>query len=171
MEEQEEYQEVGRGRSAKKRAAKAVEGLAQRLVELPEAAIAGLPLSPEMAKELHVARNTRGHSSRKRQIKHLAGALRRNEEEQEQIAATLDGVDQVQRQEVSAFHQLEELRDRLCSIADFDNALKEVCSLYPQLDSNKLAGLARSVHSSSDKKAYREIFRRLRKAEEETKEG
>ncbi len=170
MEEQEEYQEAGRGRSAKKRAAKAVENLAQRLAELPEPAISGLPLSPEMAKELQLARNTRGHSSRKRQIKHLAGALRRNEEEQEQIEAALNGVDQVQRQEVMAFHQLEELRDRLCAPTDFEAALAEVRSLYPQLDSNKLAGLARSVHVSSDKKAHREIFRRLRKAAEKIRE-
>ena len=79
----------------------------------------------------------------------------------------MDGADQVQRQEVMAFHHLEELRDRLCSTADFENALAEVRSLYPQLDSNKLAGLARSVHANSDKKAYREIFKRLRKAAEE----
>ena len=80
MEEQ-EYQEEGRGRSAKKRAAKAVEQLAQRLVELPDPAVAGLPLSPELARELQLARSTRGHSSRKRQLKHFAGALRRNEAE------------------------------------------------------------------------------------------
>ncbi len=165
-----EKQEEGRGRSAQKRAAKAVEELAQRLVDLSDSAASSLPLSPEMAKELHLARNTRGHGSRKRQIKHLAGALRHNEEERAQIESALDGVDQVQRQEVTAFHQLEELRDRLCSPTDFDSALQEARDLYPQLDANKLAGLARSVHASSDKKAYREIFRRLRKAAEENSE-
>ena len=64
------------------------------------------------------------------------------------------------------FHHLEDLRDRLCDASSFDAALTEVRSLYPVIDDKKLARLARSVHDNNDKKAAREIFRRLRKAAE-----
>ena len=79
----------GRGRSAKKREAKAVEHLAQRLADLPEAELARLPQEPELAREIELVRTTRGHSSRKRQIKHLAGYLRSHEEECDAIRSAL----------------------------------------------------------------------------------
>jgi ribosome-associated protein len=156
----------GRGRSAKKREAKAVEQLAQRLADLPEAELATLPKDPELSREIALVRSTSGHSSRKRQIKHLAGLLRRDNEKREKIAEALDGQALSQRRETLAFHHLEELRDRLCNVATFATALAEVRAAYPQIDDGKLARLAGSVHEHGDKRAAREIFRRLRQAEE-----
>lgn len=165
-EEEKEYRSLGRGRSAKKREAKAVELLAQRLADLSDAELARLPQTPELTKEIELARNTRGHSSRKRQIKHLAGILRGHDEQREELVAALDGQAVSQRQETLAFHHLEELRDRICATATCDAALAEVRTTYPHLDDKKLARLASSVHEHNDKKAAREIFRRLRKAAE-----
>lgn len=156
----------GRGRSAKKREAKTIEQLAQRLVALSGAELAKLPQDQELTTEIELARNTRGHSSRKRQIKHLAGFLRRHDEQREELEAALDGQAVSQRQESLAFHHLEDLRDRLCGTQTFEAALAEVRTTYPHLDDRKLARLAGSVQEHSDKKAAREIFRRLRKAEE-----
>jgi len=164
--DEEEYRSLGRGRSAKKREAKAVEQLAQRLAELSDAELAKLQQEPELTKEIELARNTRGHSSRKRQIKHLASFLRHDEEQREAIEAALDGQAVIERQEAMAFHHLEDLRDRLCAAETFEAALAEVRSSYPFLDDRKLTRLASSVHDFGDKKAAREIFRRLRKAEE-----
>ena len=164
--EEEEVRDLGRGRSAKKREAKAIEELAQRLTEITASELAKLPKSPELSKEIDVARSTKGNSSRKRQIKHLAGMLRSHEEQRLAIEAALDGQSVIQRQESLAFHHLEELRDRLCDLEAFEAALVEVRTTYPHIDDNKLARLARSVHENSDKKAAREIFRRLRKADE-----
>ena len=164
--EEEEIRSLGRGRSKKKREAKAIEELAQRLTEITASELGKLPKSPELSKEIELARNTKGNSSRKRQIKHLAGMLRGHEEQRLAIEAALDGQSVSQRQEVLAFHHLEELRDRLCSTEFCEAALTEVRTTYPHLDAGKLARLARSVHEHSDKKAAREIFRRLRKAEE-----
>ncbi len=161
-----EFRDLGRGRSAKKREAKTVELLAQRLAELADAELARVPKSPELAREIELARNTRGHSSRKRQIKHLAGVLRGHDEQREAIEAALDGQSVSQRQESMAFHHLEDLRDRLCARATFEAALTEVSKTYPQLDSAKLGRLAGSVHDHNDKRAAREIFRHLRKADE-----
>ena len=163
MDETVERQE-GRGRSAKKREAKEVEGLAQRLADLPDAELASLPKDPELSREIELARATKGHSSRKRQVKHLAGYLRRHETQREAIEVALEGQAVNQRQETLAFHHLEQLRDRLCNSTTFDKALTEVRATYPQVDDGKLARLAHSVHEHNDKKAAREIFRCLRKA-------
>lgn len=156
----------GPSRSALKRDAKAVEILAQRLAELSDAELARLPKSPELTKEIELARNTRGHGSRKRQIKHLAGLLRGHDDQREAIETALDGHAVSQRQETLAFHHLEELRDRLCAAATFTAALAEVRVTYPHADCGKLSRLAGSVHGHNDKRAAREIFRLLRQAEE-----
>jgi ribosome-associated protein len=164
--DEQEYRTLGRGRSIKKRAAKAVELLAQRLAELSDAELSKLPKDPDIIKEIELARSTRGGSSRKRQIKHLAGVLRAHEEQREAIEVALDGQAVIQRQDVLAFHHLEELRDRLCVAASFETAIAEVRTSYPHLDAGKIGRLAGSVHEHNDKKAAREIFRRLRKAAE-----
>jgi ribosome-associated protein len=164
--EEEEVRSLGRGRTAKKREAKTIEELAHRLTEITASELGKLPKSPELGKEIELARSTKGKSSRKRQIKHLAGMLRGHEEQRLAIEAALDGQSVIQRQEALAFHHLEELRDRLCAQETFAAALTEVRTLYPHLDDGKLTRLAGSVREHNDKKAAREIFRRLRKAEE-----
>jgi len=164
--DEEEIRQEGRGRSAKKREAKAIEQIAQQLAEMPDTELTKLTLSKEMASEVEIARNTKGHSSRKRQIKHLAGFLRRHDEEREAISIALEGQAVAQRQETLAFHHLEDLRDRLCDAASYEAAMNDIRAAYPTIDDGKLAGLARSVHDNNDKKAAREIFRRLRKAAE-----
>lgn len=168
MTEREEQEWSGPSRSAKKRAAKEVETVALQLVELSENAWAKLPAPAELREEIELARQTEGHSSRKRQMKHLAGVLRNHEEETEKIREFLDGLHQVQLQEKKNFHFLEELRDRICDAEQSASALDEAVEALPGLDRGALARLARSVHTSGDRKASREIFRRLKTAQEET---
>ena len=155
-------QAEGRGRSAKKRAAKGVEDLAKRLTELPEPVLFKLPIQESLAKEIELARRTRGHSSRKRQIKSLAGFLRRHKDECEAIGLALERQSIVQRYDALEFHHLEQIRDRLCSTKTYAEELADIQSRYPHMDVRKLSRLARSVHVSQDKKAAREIFRILR---------
>lgn len=162
------FVQQGRGRSAQKRHAKTIESLAKALADLPETELSKLPQEPELAREIELARTTRGHSSRKRQIKHLAGFLRRHDDQRQAIEAALEGRTVNQRQEALGFHLLEELRDRLCSTATFAQALEEIRSSYPMIDHQRISQLARSVHGSADKKAAREIFRQLRKAQEQS---
>jgi len=162
----EEKPQEGRGRSAAKRAAQAVEELAKALVELSDAQCAQLPLEGDLRRELQLVRATQGHSSRKRQLKHFAALLRRDDETVDALQTFIAGSNTVHQQQTEAFHQLEQLRDRLCDPKDFEAALDDVRRLYPHLDLDRLAGLARSVHAGGDKKAYREIFRRLRSAAE-----
>ena len=110
----------------------------------------------------------RSHSSRKRQIKHLAGVLRSHNDQREAIEAALESQSVSQRQDTLAFQHLEELRDRLSNIGTFDQALEEIRNSYPLIDHRRIARLARSVHENADKKASREIFRQLRKTQEQS---
>ncbi|BCR03503.1 UPF0307 protein [Desulfuromonas versatilis] len=162
MSDREEYQ--GPSRSAKKRAAKAVEELAWKLVDLPEAEWNRLPAAGELRTEIGQARATGGHGSRKRQVKHLAGVLRRREDEAQQLQDFIDGVDQAHLDEQKVFHHLEQLRDRLCEAEQFPAALREACESWPELDREAVTRLARSVHANGDRRAFRELFKRLRQA-------
>jgi ribosome-associated protein len=159
--------EQGQSRTARKRIAHAVEDLAMQLVDLPDSQWRKLPIDEDLREEIALARNTRGHNSRKRQTRHLAALLRQREEEMEKIHAFLDAIGQQTQQQTEDFHELEMLRDRLCEPATFAAALQEAAAL-PGVDRDALAGLARSVHTAGDKRAAREIFRRLRTAREKS---
>jgi ribosome-associated protein len=153
---------AGPSRSAKKRAAHQVEEMAHELADMAEAEWRKLPASAELRDEIRQARETRGHGARKRQIKHLAGVLRRDEEETAVLRDFLDGRHALQLAEKKTFHTLEELRDRLCDPALFEAALQEVGRSCPGVDAAEIARLARVAQGSEDRRAYREIFRRLR---------
>ena len=152
----------GRGRGANKRAAQAVEALAVRLVESSGALCERLPMPPELRDELALARRITAHSGRKRQIKHLAGLLRRDEATATAVQGALDAVGRSNRAEREFFHHLEELRDGLCDPDRFAETIETAADELPGLDRQVLRRLARKVHLTGDKRASREIFRRLR---------
>lgn len=151
-------------RTKKKQQAKQVEALAEQLATLGDNQFAQLELPDAVSHEIQLARATKGHGSKRRQVKHLAGVLRKEEEVLSAILEQMDGLDQVARAEKRQFHQLESLRERLCQQATFDTAFNEMLELFPDIDRKVIARLARSVHQHEDKRAYREIFKRLRES-------
>ncbi len=153
-------------RSARKRDAKAVEDLARSLVALPEAAIRKMSIDQDLRRETLLARATRGHSSRDRQIRHLAALLRRHPEELTYLSEFLGGFDRRHHQEQEDFHRLEEWRDRLCRPAECARALQEISVCLPDLDTGRLSRLAEAVQAGNDRQSAREIFRLLRAARE-----
>lgn len=152
----------GRGRSAKKRAARAVEALAVRMVEASGAVCRDLPLTDELHDELRFARSIKARAARKRQIKHLAGLLRRDEETTAAITKALDSVGRADRADRDAFQRIEGLRDALCDPDRFAEAIERAAGELAGLDREAITGLAKSVHRTGEKRASREIFRRLR---------
>jgi len=152
----------GRGRSAKRRVAQAVEALAVRMVELSDAVCRNLPLTDELRGELRFARSIKARAARKRQIKHLAGLLRQDEEATTAIQAALDAVGRANRADRDAFQRIESLRDALCDPDGFTEAIERAAGELPGLDRASITRLAKSVHRTGDKRASREIFRRLR---------
>lgn len=152
----------GRGRGKKKRAAQAVEALAVRMVESSDALCKRLPLPDQLRESLIQARSITARSARKRQIKHLAGLLRRDEESAVAVQAALDAVGRSNRAERDAFRRIEELRDALCDPDRFREAIERAAEELPGLDRPNVTRLARRVHQTGDKRASREIFRHLR---------
>lgn len=153
-------------RSARKREAHATEDVARALVELSAQTAERLPAGEEIREELELARATRGHGSRDRQIRHLASVLRRNPDELVALRNFLSGEDETHYREQAAFHRLEQLRERLCDPKSFSEALTEAAAAWPGLDTTAVGRLARACHGSEDRRAFRELFRLLRRAAE-----
>lgn len=154
-------------RSAKKRAAKAIEGLAERLVNLAEADFRRLPLAGEIRHEMEEARRIKAHGARRRQLKHLAGLLRRDDESRQEAEGFLTLLDLGRHQDAERFHQLEELRERLCDPRCRDAALAETDRTLPGIDLARVQRLAEAAQDGTDKRAFRELFRLLRAAQPE----
>jgi ribosome-associated protein len=152
----------GRGREAKKRAARAFDALAAQMVEASDAQCERFPLSDDLRQELVLARRITARGGRKRQLKRLAGLLRRDESTAEGVRAVLAASWRADRTEREDFHRLESMRDALCDPTRFAEAIRAAAQDLPDLDTEVLTRLARQVHRSGDKKASREIFRRLR---------
>lgn len=150
-------------KTRKKQLAKQVGQIAERLAAMPEKQFSLLDLPEQLADEVELARSTRGRSSQRRQIKHLAACLRKQEEALAMLVDHLADLDQVARSEKKQFHQLELLRDRLCSEQSCQDALTELEPLMTAAEIKAIARMARSVHEHNDRRAYREIFRRLQK--------
>ncbi|MEA3464523.1 MAG: ribosome biogenesis factor YjgA [Thermodesulfobacteriota bacterium] len=153
-------------RSARKRDAKAIEQLAHALVDLPDAEFSRLPASEDVLHELGKARATKGHGSRKRQLKFVAGVLRRDLDETGQLRAFVAGEHQQQRDETRLIHQLEKFRERLCAEETRQAAMDEVRGCLPGLDVIELKRLVNGYKGTQDKKNYRQIFRCLRDGSE-----
>lgn len=149
-------------RTKKKQQAKQVEQIADQLVGLSDKQYLQLDLPAIVAQEADSARVTKGHGSQRRQLKHLAGMIRKSEGAFESLMKQLANLDQVTRGEKKQFHKLEKLRDRLCAADSFAVAFDEMLELIPDIDRKAISRLARSVQQHDDRRAYREIFRRLR---------
>lgn len=152
-------------KSALKRAAKEVEATAQQAVDQVGELLARLELSPAVRQELDLASRTQGHGSRKRQIKHLAGLLRKSPEDLAEIQAFLSGTSEQHLAEQAQFHLLEQWRDALCDPEIAAATLNEISERYPECDRAGLEKLSRAAQQQ-DKKAFREIFRCLRRLAE-----
>ena len=161
-EEFDAYEDDYVSKTRRKKQAKEVEQVAERLVAMPANQVNQLALPDSVAGELTLARDTAGRSSQRRQIKHLAGVLRKREDVFEDLLRQLHDIDQVARQDRKQFHQVEALRDRICQEATFTAACNELQELAPRINMKVITRLARSVHEHEDRRAYREIFKRIK---------
>ncbi len=149
-------------RTRKKEQAQQVTALAGQLCELSDNRFARIELPAEIIAEAQIVRQTGGRGSHKRQLKYLAGLLREDPTAVGLLQTQLGGMDQIDRGAKKQFHELEKMRDRLCDAKQFDQACAELQDQAPQLDIKAIMRLARSVHQHADRRAYREIFKRLR---------
>lgn len=158
-------------KTAAKREIKQIEQLAHELTEMAKDRFDRLKVDGELRAEIELARSTKGHGSRKRQIKHLTAVLRRDDESRQRLQEFIEGTGAEHFQEVAAFHKLEELRDRLCTFETMNEALAEVKASWPLADVREIEKCAKRSWAGKDRTAYRKVFRLLKQVSQQATES
>ena len=139
--------------------------LAEKLVPLPAAQLARLPIPEELMPHIVETQRITSHIAHKRQLQFLAKQMRREEDEVlEAIRDAMDEGGEAARRETALLHQAEQWRDRL--LADGDDALAALLEEFPTADRQKLRQLVRNATDERAKnkppRAFRDLFREVR---------
>ncbi len=142
-----------------------IRSLAEKLVALPAAQLARLPIPEELMPHIVETQRITSHIAHKRQLQFLAKQMRREEDEVlEAIRDAMDEGGEAARRETALLHQAEQWRERL--LADGDQALADLLGAFPTADRQKLRQLVRNAVDEKAKnkppRAFRELFRELR---------
>ena len=148
-----------------KRDAEALKDLGTELVELGKNALEKIPLDEDLLAAVELAQKIK-KEGRRRQIQLIGKMLRARDVEPIQTA--LDKLKNRHNQQVSLFHKLETLRDRL--VEEGDDVIPTVLELYPEADRQQLRSLVRNAQkekaANKPPKSYRQIFQYLRELAE-----
>ena len=148
-----------------KRDAEELKRLGVELVELGKNALEKMPLDDDLRAAIELAQRIK-KEGRRRQLQ-LIGKMMRSRDV-EPIRQALDKLKNRHNQQVSLFHKLEALRDRL--VEEGDEAISEVLRLYPEADRQQLRVLIRNAQkekaANKPPKSYRQIFSYLRELAE-----
>lgn len=143
-------------KSQRKRDMLALQDMGKRLVELPAAQLAKIPLEPPLAEAINEARLLTSHGAIRRQLQYI-GKLMRNIDATP-IQTALDNLDLNSQKSKAHFHQIERWRDKL--IAEDDSTLQAFLDQHPDADRQRLRQLVRNAKKST--KMDTELFRYLR---------
>ncbi|MGL4486001.1 MAG: ribosome biogenesis factor YjgA [Yersinia sp. (in: enterobacteria)] len=148
-----------------KRDAEALKDLGSELVELGKNALERIQLDEDLLAAIELAQKIK-KEGRRRQIQLIGKMLRSRDVEPIQTA--LDKLKNRHNQQVSLFHKLEMLRDRL--VEEGDDAIPTILALYPDADRQQLRSLVRNAQkekaTQKPPKSYRQIFQYLRELAE-----
>ena len=156
---------LGPSRSQQRREALDVLALAQRLVALPPAQLAKLPVPEDLHPHIADTRRITSHIAHKRQLAFLAKQMRREDDETlDAIRDALDAGGEAARQETALLHRAERWRERL--LDESDAALAELIEAHPSADRQQLRQLVRNTlderRRNKPPQAFRELFRAVR---------
>ncbi|WAT05279.1 ribosome-associated protein [Rouxiella badensis] len=144
-----------------KRDAEALKDLGAEMVDLGKNSLDKIPLDEDLRAAIELAQKIK-KEGRRRQMQLIGKMLRSRDVEPIQTA--LDKLKNRHNQQVSLFHKLEVLRDRL--VEEGDDAVPAVLDLYPDADRQQLRALVRNAQkekaANKPPKAYRQIFQYLR---------
>ena len=147
-----------------KRRAQASQELGERLIEAPDALLAGLPLPEKLTDAIREARRITSHSALLRQRLFIGKLMRQLDDGP--IRAALAAQEQARTADALAFRRIEGWRDRL--LAEGEPALAAFIVECPAADPQALAGLVadarRELAAGDPPRARRQLFRALRKA-------
>jgi len=150
-------------KTKKKQEMHELQELGAALVELSAAHLGRMTLPEELAQAVHEARRIRSHGAKRRQAQ-LIGRLMRGLDA-EPIRAQLAAVEGGSAQERARHQRMEHWRARLM---EDDGALTEFASEHAGADLQNLRALLRNARKEQKQgkppRAYRELFRVMRKA-------
>lgn len=148
-----------------KRDAEELKRLGAELVDLGKNALEKIPLDDDLLAAVELAQKIK-KEGRRRQLQLIGKLLRQRDVEP--IRQALDKLKNRHNQQVSLFHKLEQLRDRL--IEEGDDAMPDVLALWPQADRQQLRALIRNAKKEKEgnkpPKSARLIFQYLRELAE-----
>jgi len=152
-------------RSQQRREALHILALAEKLITLPAAKWARLPLNEQLYAQLQASQRITAHGARKRQVAFIAKQLRQLEPDVLHIIdQTVHNTAELTRQQKAVLHQIEYWRQRL--LDDGDSALTELLGHYPHADRQQLRTLIRNARAekanNQSPRAFRELFQVLR---------
>jgi ribosome-associated protein len=148
-------------KSARKRAAHAVQQLGESLIALRDVELDALALPPKLSEAIRAARRISSRAAAARQRQYIGKLMR--ELDPEPIRAALAARDAPAAREAERFKRIERWRERL--ISEGEPALEELARGYPHIDRVAWAGrvsAARNERARGGNTATRELFRALR---------
>jgi ribosome-associated protein len=149
-------------KSELKRQARAVQALADRLIDAPPDLVAEIDLPEKLADAIAAARRIARPAALARQRQFVAKLMRGLD--LEPIRTALDADAERARQDAARFRRAERWRDRL--VVAGEPAIVEFLAECPSADRATLERLVASAHSASERagaaQAGRELFRRIR---------
>jgi ribosome-associated protein len=129
-----------KSKSQVKREMQALRDLGKELVELPAGELVKFELSESLLDAIVLAKNSKREALR-RQLQHIGKLLR--DEDETAIRQTMAQISQPKKDEVKAFHELEQWRDRL--ITGDDEVINRLVSRFPDADRQHLRQLVRNA--------------------------
>ena len=156
----EEQEETRKSKSQVKREMQALRDLGKQLVDLPVAMLAKFAISQTLHDAILHARALKREALR-RQLQHIGKLLR--DEDAADIRSTLDHISQPHRDEVRAFHQVEQWRDQM--VDGDEEAINQVFQRFPDADRQHLMQLVRNAQREKTQekppKSARALFQYL----------
>lgn len=136
----EKNENLTKSKSQVKREMRALHDLGRELVDLPARELAKFGFSETLLDAIVLAQNLRREALR-RQLQHIGKLLR--DEDEAAIRQTMVQISQPQMDEVKAFHEIEQWRDRL--IEGDDEVINRLISRFPDTDRQHLRQLVRNA--------------------------
>lgn len=153
-------------KSQRRREALEVKSLASRLIELPAARLAQVPLDDQLRSEIDSARRMKSHGARKRQLQYVAKLMRRDDPEP--ILDALESFENEARQLNARHHRSEAWRNFL--LDNGDRAVGKLLEKRRDADAQALRQLLRNAAREAARNkppvAARALFRLLRDLDE-----
>jgi len=137
---EQETEEFTKSKSQIKRELHALQALGKQLVELPDKQLVNVPVSEKLRDAIHSAK-TMKHGALSRQLKYI-GNLMPNEDEVS-IRKALDKLQQPHKDDVIAFHKLEEWCDKL--LQGDQALLDELASKFDNFERQYVGQLIRNA--------------------------